>query len=205
MQNDTFNRHDSQLWSSFQQGDRSSYAEIYQNYFSLLYEYGIRLCKDKETVKDCIQDLFIKMWVNRKTLQGTTDLKPYLFSALRGTILNKTNQMHRMTERAVRAMRMPTFDLHYTNIEDSLIHDDEEVMRKQQIIAALNNLTDHQKECIFLRFYVGLEYPEIAETIQVSVKASYKIVGRAIAVMRKYFKEMIVSDMSLFIMLLMTI
>lgn len=205
MQNDTFNRHDSQLWSSFQQGDRSSYAEIYQNYFSLLYEYGIRLCKDKETVKDCIQDLFIKMWVNRKTLQGTTDLKPYLFSALRGTILNKTNQMHRMTERAVRAMRMPTFDLHYTNIEDSLIHDDEEVMRKQQIIAALNNLTDHQKECIFLRFYAGLEYPEIAETIQVSVKASYKIVGRAIAVMRKYFKEMIVSDMSLFIMLLMVI
>lgn len=205
MQNDTFNRHDSQLWSSFQQGDRSSYAEIYQNYFSLLYEYGIRLCKDKETVKDCIQDLFIKMWVNRKTLQGTTDLKPYLFSALRGTILNKTNQMHRMTARAVRAMRMPTFDLHYTNIEDSLIHDDEEVMRKQQIIAALNNLTDHQKECIFLRFYAGLEYPEIAETIQVSVKASYKIVGRAIAVMRKYFKEMIVSDMSLFIMLLMVI
>lgn len=205
MQNDTFDEHDSQLWTSFQQGDRSSYAEIYQNYFSLLYEYGIRLCKDKETVKDCIQDLFIKMWLNRKTLHETTHIKPYLFSALRGTILNKTNQMHRMTERAVRAMRMPIFDLHYSNIEDSLIHDDEEVIRKQQTRAALNKLTPHQKECIFLRFYIGLEYSEIAETMHISVKASYKIMGRAITVMRKYFKGMMVSDMLLIIILSMTI
>ncbi len=205
MQNDTFNRHDSQLWTSFQQGDRSSYAEIYQNYFSLLYEYGIRLCKDKETVKDCIQDLFIKMWLNRKTLQETTHIKPYLFSALRGTILNKTDQIHRMTERAVRAMRMPIFDLHYTNIEDSLIQDDEEATQKRQIRAALNKLTHHQKECIFLRFYIGLEYTEIAETMHISVKASYKIMGRAITIMRKYFKEMLVSDMLLFMMLSMTI
>ncbi|MGH2642840.1 MAG: RNA polymerase sigma factor [Chitinophagaceae bacterium] len=205
MNNSTLNNGDAGYWHAFLEGDKEAYAGIYRQYFSLLYEYGIRLCRDKEVVKDCIQDLFIKLWVNREHLQQATAIKPYLLIALKSTLLNKLDQMHRMAARAGRVLEMSAFDLHYTTAEESLIHDDEEAMRRQQIRAALDNLTHRQKECIFLRFYIGLEYAEIADTMQISVKASYKIIGRAITVMRKYFKEIMVSDMLLFMMLLTAI
>jgi RNA polymerase sigma factor (sigma-70 family) len=184
----TFVTYNEQLWSSLLEGDKDAYARIYKTYFSILYGYGMRLCKDAELVKDCIQDLFVKLWINRENLNKTNSVSAYLYTALRYTVLNKMGQAERLARRESRALQVNSFDVHYT-IEESMIHLDEQASRNRQVLEALNNLTARQKESIFLRFYGGLEYVEVAEIMQISVKACYKIIGRAIEVMRKYFKE----------------
>ncbi|TAN00602.1 MAG: sigma-70 family RNA polymerase sigma factor [Chitinophagaceae bacterium] len=200
----TFNVADEQLWNYFLDGRKEAFADIYNNHFTILYEYGMRLCCNTEVVKDCIQDLFVKLWINRENLKPTDAIKPYLYTALRSIVLNRLDQINRLAKREDRALKLHTFEMHYT-VEDGIIYKDEQAARSRQILKALNNLTPRQKESIFLRYYLGLEYPEIASIMQISVKASYKIVARAITVMRKYFKEMMVSDMLLFLMLLMAI
>jgi len=205
MRNDTPNVLDKSLWLSFLEGNKSSYADIYQAYFPLLYEYGIRLCKDAELVKDCIQDLFIKLWVNRNNLQSTTSIKPYLLTALKTTIINRLDQKRRMLARADYAAELCAFELNYMNAEDSLIQDDGKRIRSTQLKSALNNLTERQKECIFLRFYMGMEYSEIADLMNISVKACYKIIGRAIGVMREYFKEIATYSYLLLFLIIMAL
>ncbi len=200
----TFNVADEQLWNYFLDGRKEAFADIYNNHFTILYEYGMRLCCNTEVVKDCIQDLFVKLWINRENLKPTDAIKPYLYTALRSIVLNRLDQINRLAKREDRVLKLHTFEMHYT-VEDGIIYKDEQAARSRQILKALNNLTPRQKESIFLRYYLGLEYPEIASIMQISVKASYKIVARAITVMRKYFKEMMVSDMLLFLMLLMAI
>jgi len=182
---------DEQLWHAFLGGNQKAYAEIYRIYFSILYEYGVRLCKNADLVKDCIQDLFIKLWINRENLHATDAVSLYLYSALRGTILNKLDQRDRRVKREISALKINSFDVNY-NIEESLICLDQQAERNRQVLSALNSLTSRQKECIFLRFYAGLEYAEIADIMKISVKASYKIVGRAIEIMRRYFREIAV-------------
>jgi len=181
--------YDEQLWRAFLKGDQKAYAEIYRIYFSILYEYGVRLCKNADLVKDCIQDLFVKLWINRENLHATNTVSLYLYAALRGTILNKLDQKDRRVKREVCAFKINSFDVNYTTIEDSLISLDQQAERNRQVLKALNSLTSRQKECVFLRFYAGLEYTEIADIMEISVKASYKIVGRALEVMRKHFRE----------------
>jgi RNA polymerase sigma factor (sigma-70 family) len=198
MQLSTNGAYDKQLWSSFLEGDKEAYAEIYRIYFPILYEYGMRLCKDAELVKDCIQDLFVKLWINRGNLHAMDALKPYLYTALRGTVLNKLEQANRRIKREDKASQISSFDVYY-NIEDSLVCLDEQAVRHKQVLNALNKLTSRQKECIFLRFYVGLEYTEIADMMHISVKASYKIIGRAIEVLRKYFKELVIYGLLVFL------
>lgn len=200
----TFNVADEQVWNYFLDGRKEAFADIYNNHFTILYEYGMRLCYNTEMVKDCIQDLFVKLWINRENLKQTNAIKPYLYTALRSVILNKLDQDARLYKREDHALKLNAFEMHYT-IEDSLIQKDEQAERNKQILKALNNLTPRQKESIFLRYYLGLEYAEIASIMQISVKASYKIIARAITVMRKYFKEMMVSEMLLFMTLLMAI
>jgi len=180
------------LWHSFLEGDRDAYEEIYRIYLPMLHEYGIRLCQDIELTKDSIQDLFVKIWINRKNLSPTDSIRPYLCSALRSIILDRLDQLSRMRKRESLSVEKMIFDLHYT-IEDKICFNDEETEQKKRVLRALNSLTPRQNESIFLRFYLGLEYAEIADIMHVSVKASYKIIGRSIAVMRKYFNVVLYS------------
>ncbi|MEJ7830747.1 MAG: sigma factor-like helix-turn-helix DNA-binding protein, partial [Segetibacter sp.] len=50
---------------------------------------------------------------------------------------------------------------------------------------ALKALTPHQREAIFLRFYQTLSYEEVAETLNISVKATYKIIARSLSALKE--------------------
>ena len=50
---------------------------------------------------------------------------------------------------------------------------------------ALDQLTPRQREAIFLKYQEGFSYPEIAEMMTLTQKATYKLVGRGIGVLRK--------------------
>ncbi|MEO6681380.1 MAG: sigma factor, partial [Ginsengibacter sp.] len=80
---------DYHLWQAFQQGDRKSFSKIYHRYFNNLYEYGTRITDDRNIVKDCIHDLFIKLWANKQNLGNVANIKSYLIVSLRGTIYNQ--------------------------------------------------------------------------------------------------------------------
>ena len=71
------------LWRRFIEGDEEAYACIYRQYVDSLYAYASCFISDKCLVEDCIQDLFIKIYQNRKSLKETDNIKLYLFVALK--------------------------------------------------------------------------------------------------------------------------
>lgn len=69
---------DAELWRSFKEGDRESFATIYYQYLKNLYEYGLRIVEDKNLVKDRIHDLFVKLWNNKLNLDEVRNVKVLL-------------------------------------------------------------------------------------------------------------------------------
>ncbi|WP_411273247.1 RNA polymerase sigma factor [Daejeonella sp.] len=59
---------DQQLWSNFKAGDQDAYTTIIQRYFTPMFIYAIRLSKDQDFVKDCIQDVFYNLWKRRENI-----------------------------------------------------------------------------------------------------------------------------------------
>ena len=55
-----------QLWDQFRTGSKQAFDIIYDRYFQILCSYGDRICADKGTVEDVIQDLFIYLWMKKK-------------------------------------------------------------------------------------------------------------------------------------------
>ena len=181
---------DSHNWEGLLNGDKEAFVSLYNSYFNLLYEYGMRLCRNTDLVKDCIQDLFVKLWSNRDNLAITTAVKPYLLASLRNTMLNKMEKEKHTKDREYKAGYDTAFNLNYSISMDSHMIRHEEERYKTSIVAnALEKLTPRQRECIYLRFYSRLEYTEIAGLMNISLKATYKISGRAICCLRKYLKE----------------
>jgi DNA-directed RNA polymerase specialized sigma24 family protein len=53
------------LWEKFLLGDDKAYALFYNKYIEELFSYGMRFTSDRELKKDCIQDVFVKIYSNR--------------------------------------------------------------------------------------------------------------------------------------------
>ena len=56
---------------------------------------------------------------------------------------------------------------------------------QQSLQAALTELTPRQREAIFVRFYEGLSYEDVAAILNISVKATYKIMARSLSTLKE--------------------
>lgn len=172
------------LWNLFRQGNENAYAQIYESYFFALYNYGIKIIRDKDLVKDCIQDLFINLWRTKHNLAEVTFIKPYLYKSLRHDLIRKLRHVNQTDSLAADPGANYNFEIvlsHEVEIIDNQIAKDQ----KKFIINELNALTKRQKEVVFLKFYENLSYQEIATVMSISVDAVYNLLSLALGALKK--------------------
>jgi len=166
------------LWKSFKEGDLEAYALIYRKYFFVLYQYGKKICNDHELVEDSIQELFIKIWSNRKNLNETTSIKYYLLAALKRKLLDtfRGPQARLQSENAFS-------DDSFLIAEDR--EEDEMFEQKEAILKALNRLSAHQQKLLHLKFYKNLSNKEIAEELGITIQSVYNAVFKTLKSLRE--------------------
>ena len=59
------------LLAAYRQGDQNAFMSLYDMYAEMLLNYGLCITSDKELVKDCVQDVFIKLISKSQDLQVT--------------------------------------------------------------------------------------------------------------------------------------
>nr|WKN37273.1 sigma-70 family RNA polymerase sigma factor [Tunicatimonas sp. TK19036] len=172
---------DAQLWSEFKQGSQTAYALLYKTYAHDLYRYGMSLYHDSSFIKDCIHDIFLEIWNRRQQLGEVHSIKPYLLKAIR----NKINKEYR--KRGIRRLwssEEESFGIEISP-EKVMIQQQSEVQNSEQLQRAISALSSRQREAIFLKFYQGLSYEEIASILSITIKGAYKLIGRAIHLLRE--------------------
>lgn len=169
-------------WQSFKAGNADAFEYLYRNYSSGLYNYGSKFSKDKDLIKECIQDLFVGIWTSRATLGNPEHLKNYLYKSFRHLIFKKAFQLQNF-EPFDEASDHYSFQVNL-NVEEAMIDGEHRINVSAQLNLAMAKLTARQREAIFLRFYEQLSYEEIAEVMDISVKASYKIMARGLGFLR---------------------
>lgn len=174
---------DTYIFDQFMEGDKAAYATIYRHYYPGLYNYGTRFA-DASLVEDAIQDTFTKFWSTRKEMGPVNCLKAYLFVSFRNQLHALARQKRRFMETDIQE---PFFKLEVSI--DQVIIDAEKLYEERTNLArAMVHLTQRQKEAIFLKFYENLSYEEIAVILDISVKATYKLVARAVGELRQQIK-----------------
>ncbi len=182
--NETIKSGDLQLWRSFQAGSDVAYETIYRNHAVSLYSFGLKLTKDKELVKDCIQDLFIELWNSKHRLAPVKSIKSYLFKSIRRKLIAESVKKRKFFSDNV-LTKTPKY-LQNCSAEVNLIDNQNFNQQRKELQMALSMLTDRQKEIIHLKFYSLLSYVEISEVMVLTIKGTYKLMGRSICRLRKY-------------------
>ncbi|MCE6989774.1 RNA polymerase sigma factor [Dyadobacter sp. CY323] len=170
---------EAELWLKFREGSEDAYASIYEKFAPVLFTYGYRLSPDEDLVKDCIQDLFVNLWLSRRKLSATDSIKFYLFRSLRREIFHKSNSQkqwqHGFTE---------AFSDTEPSFEDQWIKGEEEQGRSAALTKMFSHLSVRQREIIFFRFFEDMSFDEISRLMEITPRAAYKLVYRALDAIR---------------------
>ena len=168
------------VYDNFQNYE-SFYAEVYKSLFQDLFSYGMQICGNKELVKDSIQGLFSELWKNQKPLIKVKSVKPYLLKCLKRKIKRTLGNGSRLSIEG-----RFEFEISY---EARFIHNEQQERRQYLLNKSLESLTDRQREAIYLRFYGNLPYEEVAQVLNIKTKATYKLISRALPMLKKAIKS----------------
>ncbi|MGF1669991.1 MAG: RNA polymerase sigma factor [Balneolaceae bacterium] len=171
-----------ELWKRFISGDTVSFCEIFKTYYKGMYGYGLKLCNNPNLTEDCIQELFVSIWERRDNLHHITSPNVYLFVSLRRNILKMQREQIRK-KNLLDDEANGSFNIHF-GAEELIIRHELKNEQKEELQRALNQLSNRQKEVIYLHFYNGMSYHEIEEILSINRQSVRNLMYRAMESLR---------------------
>ena len=174
------------LWKKFKNGDQQAIAQIYKDYYPRLLNYGLKIKHNEDFVKDCIQETFYDLLQYMNRLGHTDNILLYLVASLRRKIFRKLKYdfSFRIDENIY-----TNLELTENSLEDSV--DDKEwgLLRKRKFKTLIDELPARQKQALLMRFFLGLDYTDIAEVMEVNIQSVRNLVHQAIKTLREEVTE----------------
>ena len=75
-----------------------NFTELYDQSIDSLFAFGARMTNDREMLKDCIQDVFVKLYTKRGELENVSNIKSYLYVSLRNRLNDEFRHNSRISE-----------------------------------------------------------------------------------------------------------
>ena len=131
--------------------------QFHKEYLSLaetLYRVAFYMLESEAEAEDAVQEVFLKLWDTRDSLDGVRSPKAYSITLLKNLCLDR-----------IRRARHLCFPEQLPEQPAPHLQDDEmdERMRLDKVLKAIKALPDRQREILLLRTVEGLSYEEIAE------------------------------------------
>lgn len=134
---------------------------------------------DLDAGEEIVQDLFVKFWENRNSINITSSVRSYLFSSVRNSCLNFIK--HRKIEESYKQYNEEQRESGAVSAEDELEGSELEI----QIRKAIDQLPPKRKKVFIMSRFEGLKYREIAEKSGISIKTVENQMGKAIKFLRQ--------------------
>ncbi len=171
------NKSDSELIREIRKGDATAFAQLFKSTCPALIRYAGRIVHSHQTAENVVQDVFVKIWHHRDRIEPGTNLKAYIYKAVKNQALQHLRHLQ-VIERSRHNSRI-------NNPQDS----PEQVMQDKQlaqaVTQAIGELPPHRRMIFTLSKYDHYTYAEIAEMQNISIKTVETQMGRALKFLRK--------------------
>ena len=184
-----------EVWTRFRTGDQYAFGEIYTEFIDSLFAYGCKITRDRELVKDCIQDIFIDLQRLNPNLQHPEYIEFYLFKSLRNSILHRFKENKKTDSLPIQEMAV--FGLQF-NIEQDDFDPESDRLRIEKLKSILQTLDPLKRELLFLKFTTGLNYSEIGQLLEMNPDTVKKQVYRTLDHLRNKYGNQLMELLMIF-------
>ena len=134
--------------------NKNTFSNEILKFSDQLYRMANSILLDEETAKDCVQDLYLKLWEKQNQLNHVENLLSFVMKAMRNLCLDKLRKKQEMD------LENPEYEWKPDNVS---LHEIVEQKDMTKIIKQfINQLPELQRTIIRLRDVEGFEIKEIA-------------------------------------------
>lgn len=159
-------------------GDEMAFEKLFHLFYERLARYAWSILEDQDTAEEIVQDVFVKLWENRTTIEIQLAIRPYLFKSVHNRCLNLIRHL-KVRKDHQESVLLQQDDNH------SSVHAQVEVKElKVRIEQAMEKLPPECRKVFRLSRFDELSYKEIAQCLDISVKTVENQMGKALRIMR---------------------
>lgn len=143
-------------------GDDIAFREVYDLHSGRVYQMAFRFLKDTAWSEEIVQDVFLKLWLNREGLDEQGNIWLYLYVITKRLCLNKLREIHKSAVLFKQLMQ-------HIEITDSFSEEQFMAAELEQQAQRLVSRLPKQQQLIFkLSREEGLTHKEIAQKLGLS-------------------------------------
>ena len=158
----------------------SSFIKVFLPLGESVYRVAFHILENEEKAKDTVQEVFLRLWKNRDSLDGILNPKAYVLMMTRNLCLDSLRDRKTVPLESGSALdkeQFPSAEEVFTGKE-----------RLEGILAAVKSLPEKQRMVLTLRTIEGLSYEEISKRTGMSGLTSRVLLSRARNTLRKFRK-----------------
>lgn len=144
-------------------GDDKAFTALYQAYRERVYAGAYKLLKSHEQAQEILQDVFMKVWLNRASANTVTNFKSYLYTVTRNTVYDHFRKI------ANDSKKIEEFILEATLFQPASV---EQTMAYKELegrlALVLEKMPQKCREVFVLCKIEGRSYKEVSEMLNIS-------------------------------------
>jgi len=155
-------------------GSTSALKEIYTLYSKKIFYFINSYTYNKEITEELVQDVFIRLWNNRKSIDADSSINSYIYTIAKNLAIDFI--------RKKKVIILPIDSVNQSEISNNnegelqiIIEQEENILKE-----AINSLPVRQKEVFELHRNYDLSYKQIAAILNISVSAVEKNISSAL-------------------------
>ena len=171
------------LLNSLLLGNKEAFSTIFSAYYPDMVMFAMSFTHEPDTAEEIVQETFVKLWEDHKTLKINESLKSYLLKSVQNRCIDlfrhkKVRQVHfnEVTNNAV---------LFEYDIDNYMLRSELE----EQIKKAFLLIPHDYLEAYRMNRDEGLKYKEIAKKLNVSVRTIEVRIGKTLNLLREHLKD----------------
>lgn len=189
-------------WDEFIAGNENAMLVLYQQHYLGLMNYGIKISGSRPLANECITQMLINLWDQKEKLPRVENIRAYLLTCLKRTIY------HHYRSEKLRAVKESSFQPDHStelSVDDYLSRIQSNSILKEKLVKAMEKLSPRQRELIKMRFFMDLNYDEIAAQCGITKRTAYNIVNDGLKSLRSNFDQDVKDGNNLFILEFITL
>lgn len=167
------------LIQKIQQEDRDAFALFYRIYWKKVFHFISLYINNVSEKEDLLQEIFIKVWENRATLNPEKDPLNYLFIVSKNLTLNHLRTKN--NSKIYTEIILDAIDDYTNTVEDDI----QLTELTQELTKIINSLPDRQKEVFTLSRIKHYTQSQIANEMDISIKTVENHMTKALAFIRQ--------------------
>ena len=169
------------LLENLKNGDEQAFNELYSSYKIPAIRFCNSILKDIEESENIIQEVFVKIWNRKATINPELNFTSYLFTIIKNRVFDHLKEVKKNNFLK---------EKYWENMLDyQIVDNDIKEERFAKVKEAVDGLSEKRKEIIKLNYEEGKSYEEIANQLNISKNTVKNQLDKAKQVIRQQLRQ----------------